>query len=382
MVWDAKNKVHDVVKELGMWEESIDYSDDDNWESQECSNSDKEEININDTLSDNNSTSEQEFLQIYDQQEFNDIQQEINQLKEAKLIDSNLHDKLNHVSKMSFARVKTDSISMFEMSDDKDNSQPLPSKYRLLEIVHNGKRMFIHKTTVVWLFQEGERVSADRLFRVREIQPYTTNSKVISSSQASSSTIAARLPVLEVGNVCVFLKKRGDSIWQIGRVLQFAYYLEKTKKARQYRATTVNVEENLGKVGVLCSWFIETKTGTFTTEHDDLDMISHKFCPISCYICTLSSDSFEMVESIGNNKEIEGILPVKMDKMKPITTKSFSLTIEATQQIQNLVLHKEISAQGSCNLSNSAASTVTIDNDMETTNTGLGSSKQITLWLQ
>jgi len=131
---------------------------------------------------------------------------------------------------MSFTQVKTDSISMFEMNDDKDNSQPLPSKYQLLEIVHNGKRMFIHKTTVVWLFQEGERVSADRLFRVREIQPYITNSKVISSSQASSSTIAARLPVLEVGNVCVFLKKRGDSIWQIGRVLQFAYYLEKTKK--------------------------------------------------------------------------------------------------------------------------------------------------------
>jgi len=104
VVWDAKNKVHDVVKELGMWEESIDYSDDDNWESQECSNSDTEEINMNDTLSGNNSTSEQEFLQeIYDQQEFNDIQQEINQLKEAKLIDSNLHVKLNqnviHTSK-------------------------------------------------------------------------------------------------------------------------------------------------------------------------------------------------------------------------------------------------------------------------------------------
>ena len=34
--------------------------------------------------------------------------------------------------------------------------------------------MFIHKTTAVWLFQEGERVSPDRLIRVRETQPNTT----------------------------------------------------------------------------------------------------------------------------------------------------------------------------------------------------------------
>ena len=35
--------------------------------------------------------------------------------------------------------------------------------------------------------------------------------------------------------------------WQIGRILQFAYYLEKTKKARQCKATSIKVEENLGK---------------------------------------------------------------------------------------------------------------------------------------
>ena len=36
--------------------------------------------------------------------------------------------------------------------------------------------MFIHKTTAVWLFQEGKRVSPDRLIRVRETQPNTTES--------------------------------------------------------------------------------------------------------------------------------------------------------------------------------------------------------------
>jgi len=153
---------------------------------------------------------------------------------------------------------------LFEIKDDKDNSKTSPSKCRLLEIEQNGKRMFIHKTTAVWLFQEGERVSADRLFRVREIQPYATNSKVVTSTEDSKPEVVTKLPVLEVGNICAFLKKRGDCIWQIGRVLQFAYYLERTKKARQYKATTVNIKENLGKVGVLCSWFVKTKAGIYT----------------------------------------------------------------------------------------------------------------------
>ena len=383
VVWDAKHKVYDVVKELGMWDESIDCdqdSDDDkcNWQSQECSNSDTEEVNMDDIVPKKDDSNDQESLhEMYDLQECNEIQQEINQLKEAKLIDNDLHAKLNHINKILVTRVKNDSISMFEMKDDKDNSRPLPSKCRLLEIEYNGKRMFIHKTTAVWLFQEGERVSADRLFRVRETQPYKNNSKFVSLNEASNPNIAARQAALEVGNMCVFLKKSSESIWQIGRVLQFAYYLEKTKKARQYRGTTLNIEENLGKVGVLCSWFVKTKTGIFTLEHDDLNMISHKFCPISSYICTLSSDSFELVETISDNNVI-GILPMKIDKMKPITTKSFSLTIEAAQQIRDLTLHKEVILQDSCDPRSSATNT----DDVETKTIGLGSSKQSNVWLQ
>ena len=205
VVWDAKNKVHAVVKELGMWEESMandEDSDDDNWQMHESSNLDTEEVIMDNAVPENNGNSERECLQeIYDQQEYNDIQQEINQLKEAKIINNELHVKLNHISKMSFTWIKTDSVSMFEMKDDKDSSKPLPLKCRLLEIEQNGKRMFIHKTTAVWLFQEGERVSADRLFRVREIQPYTTNTKVISSSEGSKAAIVTKQPVLEVGNV-------------------------------------------------------------------------------------------------------------------------------------------------------------------------------------
>lgn len=384
VVWDAKSKVYDAVKELGMWEESIDCDHDDSWQEQEWLNSVTEEGDMDETVSENDGTNvnEQESLQeIYDTQDSNDIQQEINQLKEAEVIDSDLHAKLNRINKMSFSRVKTDSVSMFEINDDKVNCQQLPSKCRLLEIEHNGKKVFIHKTTAVWLFQEGERVSADRLFRVRETQPYTTNLKASLSNKASIPAVAVQQPVLEVGNVCVFLKKRGDSMWQIGKVLQFAYYLEKTKKARQYRATTVNIEGNLGKVGVLCSWFTKTKTGTFTLEHDDLDM-SHKFCPISHYLCTLSSDDFETLETAADKNLVKGILPFKIDKLKPITTKSFSLTNEAMQQIQDLALHKEVIIEDSHDSKTDTTSMVIVD-DMEIETTNLDSSgKQNTVWLQ
>ena len=63
---------------------------------------------------------------------------------------------------------------MFEIHDDSDNSQQLPSKCQLLEIEHIGKKMFIHKTTAVWLFQEGQCVSADHLFRIQGTQPSHT----------------------------------------------------------------------------------------------------------------------------------------------------------------------------------------------------------------
>ena len=81
VVWDAKNNIHAVVKELGIWEESMvnDDYDDDDWQTQECSISDTEEAIMDNAVSENNSTSEQERLrETYDQQEYNNILQEFN----------------------------------------------------------------------------------------------------------------------------------------------------------------------------------------------------------------------------------------------------------------------------------------------------------------
>ena len=46
----------------------------------------------------------------------------------------------------------------------------------------NGQTIFIHKTTALWLLQEGERISADRLFRVRCKQPYASSMSSITNN--------------------------------------------------------------------------------------------------------------------------------------------------------------------------------------------------------
>jgi len=68
---------------------------------------------------------------------------------------------------------------------------------------------------------ETERVSADRLFRVRDKQPFTSTSLPIScGNPVIASTVT-------VGDLCV-LKYTLD--WELGHILQFAEYDTKKKK--------------------------------------------------------------------------------------------------------------------------------------------------------
>ena len=59
-----------------------------------------------------------------------------------------------------------------------------------VEVCYGQRTVYINKTTVVWLLQEGERVSADRLFRVCNKQPFSSSSDkpVCSSSDLSDNS--------------------------------------------------------------------------------------------------------------------------------------------------------------------------------------------------
>ena len=59
--------------------------------------------------------------------------------------------------------------------DQKTSARTGQSKFNpFVEVLtHNHKSILIRKTTALWLLQEGERISTDRLFRVRSKQPYS-----------------------------------------------------------------------------------------------------------------------------------------------------------------------------------------------------------------
>ena len=49
--------------------------------------------------------------------------------------------------------------------------------------------------------------------------------------------------------------------WKIGRVLSFAYYLEKYKSAQAYNKTTFKFADSSKKaVGVLCTWYTPSQS--------------------------------------------------------------------------------------------------------------------------
>ena len=168
--------------------------------------------------------------------------------------------------------------------------------------------MFINKTTVVWLLQESERVSSDRLFRVRNKQPYTNENLKISIPQSTVEQ-PSYCEEVSVGDICVFEK---DGNWIAGKILQFSHHNEKTKGAQQYRGSVAKVSCTTS-LGILCSWYSKSEdshvlfcaqTPTSVTDTQQLASSSstqvindaHCFIPLSSYVCTLPHGCFENID--------------------------------------------------------------------------------------
>jgi len=81
-------------------------------------------------------------------------------------------------------------------------------------------------------------------------------------------------------------------------VLQFANYLEKTKKAWQYAGSYVKCNENtINKIGIVCSWFSTTSNKHEYSFQTGLNVATHYFIPLNLYICTLPFECFKSVEA-------------------------------------------------------------------------------------
>lgn len=109
--------------------------------------------------------------------------------------------------------------------------------------------MYIRKSTAVWLFNEGERLPSDRLFRIRNTQPF--NTMAAEDKQASKELNVS--DIICIGDICTF---HIENEIKVGKTLQFAYFREKRKVAREYKQKTASVNDN--DIGVVCTWYYNT----------------------------------------------------------------------------------------------------------------------------
>ena len=111
----------------------------------------------------------------------------ISQLSNAKLIDDEMVNHLTSLHRASFQKVENSALPMYVLQTS-SSSKKLPNHKHcyFVDVECGGKIIFIHKTTAVWLLQEGERVSADRLFRVRSKQPFTIECKMKTAKPLST----------------------------------------------------------------------------------------------------------------------------------------------------------------------------------------------------
>ena len=210
-------------------------------------------------------------------------------------------------------------------------SKPQIKKPALLSqkpFVQVSTGVFIRKTTAVWLFQEGERVSSDRLFRVRTKQPFSSNSTSMAKSSMTDSELPTTSNVLHIGDVCVF--KANEDKWSIGKVLQFSRLNHKnTQQYKQYSRMELSPD-----IGVLCSWFEVQKGSTRLFKLFDNPAITHTYIPTSHYICTLNNGCIDETASIFN--QVQSILPQFNQKLA--TAKQFLLTKECECFVNNCLM--------------------------------------------
>ena len=148
-------------------------------------------------------------------------------------------------------------LPLYEESDNSVGTLKCTKLHRkFVEITYNGEMLHIRKTTLVGLLQENERISNDRLFRVRVQQPFTSTGKIIKSLCDDSKLPTVRDSV-SLGDICIFLlatpiEATNCELWAAGKITQFAFYKQKSKRDQQYKKSEASVESS---IGVSCSWF-------------------------------------------------------------------------------------------------------------------------------
>ena len=279
-----------------------------------------------------------------------EIEEDVKNLHENELISL---QAVANVQKM-FKRIPgfESSISLFIAKDKPEkvttNNKSIYSPYVEVKIddMKLKEPVYIRKGTAVWLFQEGERVSSDRLLRVRANQLFNSvpaksvnyQDKSKGKNPAYDEGLPAVNSKIEIGELCVFRTSASSCEWRIGKVQKFSKFKCKRLKDQEYKGTFA--ETKLKDVGVLNLWFLRSESSlieydmeTCSQTHIDKSLINHHvYIPIFDYVCTLNKECFDIfhvnhdkssfqvhsteinIKSVANckNKEIMDVTYIKL----------------------------------------------------------------------
>ena len=137
-----------------------------------------------------------------DDEECSTIIENLEHLKEKKIIDETVKEKIMYLCRNNTSHSDGRTlIPLYRVGNQNDAGVKRKQSNNFVEVQHKGEKIFIRKSTLVWLFQEGERISTDRLFRVRVKQPYSTSVQQI-SSKCDHSSLPHVQEFVELGYMC------------------------------------------------------------------------------------------------------------------------------------------------------------------------------------
>ena len=142
------------------------------------------------------------------------------ELTKAGIVSAELGERLTSIHKTIFKKIPDSPLPLYSATSGEKPSKIKKTNNCFVPIEHDGKERYIHKVTAIWLLQEGELVSSDRLFRVRQKQPHSNEPQQTIKSETACNNTPTVESTITIGDMCVFAKDyKTDNAcnWQLGR---------------------------------------------------------------------------------------------------------------------------------------------------------------------
>ena len=280
---------------------------------------------------------------------FNELEKEIESNEQCQKIESTFNEDITKLQSINVidsevvkhAKLKAKRIANSSVGIPVYRSNEGTEGSLFVKVESHGKEVLIRKRTAVWLFNDTEHVSSDRLFRVRaNFNENGTNKHSDSVIMKENTKTPVVSEYIVVGDVCVFIC---DGMPKVGKVLQFTKYDTKGKKI-SYKCQYAMVSD---RFGVLCTWYTIDKKQVCVMEQT-----SKEYTPIDTYIGTLTFDCLDF-KTEQKDKQL-GFTPTLIS-----LPAKFCITLECFEFIQSTISSSANKSSSPSSLVPPAASSLT-----------------------